>query len=384
MGKCQKYVQAQIKGNGVKNLTSFSLSSSVRRLTFAALLSLSLVACAPSRPPVPPGTIPKPKPLNQAETEYGRKVLGALTQKYKVDNNHPRYQNVLDIVDRLHAKLDPQSDPWQVYVLKGDDVKNAAATRGNHVFVWTGMIDATKSDEELAAVIGHEMGHVLARHTDPDPNEAIRKVLIGVGAMAAGVAVAGATNNASLGQNAGQLTQQISQQVGNAIAVYPYSRTRELEADHIGLFLMADAGYNPEAALSFWKRAQSDPAFSSSLEFFSTHPPAGTRLEKLKALMPQADMRFRGLRASTGGSMVDSWDISEGAGGEQVGDSRQSWQVVSSRAVLYSGPSVTSQKIGEFRRGSILESSGGGTDWVEIQTPDRGFLRAEDLVPLAE
>ena len=100
--------------------------------------------------------------------------------------------------------------------------------------------------------------------------------------------------------------------------------------------------------------------------------------------MPQADMRFRGLRASTGGSMVDSWDISEGAGGEQVGDSRQSWQVVSSRAVLYSGPSVTSQTIGEFRRGSILESSGGGTDWVEIQTPDRGFLRAEDLVPLAE
>lgn len=380
-------------------------------------LLVVLQGCAASRPAVPVGTIPAAQTVTPEEEQHGHTVLAALTEKYELDYNHPRYQEVLDIVERLTTTIGAASDPWHVYLLKDATFKNAAATRGNHIFVWTGMLDATKSDDELAAVIGHEVGHVLARHTDADPNENIRKAIIEVGAVAAGIAVTTVTRNPSIGQNAGQMTASLSREVGNAIAVYPYSRDRELEADHIGLFLMAKAGYDPEAAVQFWERAVQDPSFSSTLAFFSTHPPAGERLERLRGLLPSvkkgaAGATFSGapmtsspslhqqsLQSPSGGSngsgsgsrgsgntgsasssspgvSGDSFDVSAILSGKRK---FTQWKVVSPGAVVYSDRSRSSKALGEFRRGALLlgvKRSGG---WVQIESPDAGYIESANL-----
>jgi predicted Zn-dependent protease len=178
------------------------------------------------------------------------------------------------------------SQNWTVTVLNDDTVMNAAATKGNFVFIWTGMLKSVNADGELAAVLGHEIAHVLARHVEPDPAEQMNQALAGVAGAAVG-AVLTAEGYGAASDIGGSIA---SESIKGAI-VNPYSQKLELEADHIGMFIMADAGYNPELAVRFWERSAAEG--EGGLAFFSTHPSSGRRLESLRRLLPKATARYR-------------------------------------------------------------------------------------------
>lgn len=376
---------------------------------------LFLIACAPLHTPVPPGAIPAAKKLSVDDEQYGHQVLQALSERYQLDYNNPRTQDVQDIVDKLTHAAHADQDPWHVYILKDDSVKNAAATRGNHVFVWTGMLQSASSDAELATVLSHEISHILAGHTDPDPNEEVKQLLINIGAIAAGVAVSAATRNPQWSGDLGRLTSSATQELGNGFLLYPYSRERELQADQIGLFIMADAKFDPQAALDFWTKLPSDPDYREGPSFLSTHPAAADRLQALKALLPQAEARYRGtvsppapwtmgqtgappspgVTPPSGGAFgqTPSGQISSGpndsfalnspptpAGGAE-------WIVKSDKAIVYRRPSRTSQRLGEFRRGAKVQVLKQDGEWLEIQEPgtsnagQSAFMRSSALSP---
>lgn len=259
-------------------------------ITSLILLSFLLTSCATARKPVPIGTIPEAKTPTVADEQYGHQAFGELTKKHPLDYDHPRYNELQEIVKKLTHSINADKDPWHIYLLKADGVKNAGATRGNHIFVWTGMLNYTQNEDELASIMAHEIAHVLARHTDADEYEKIRKTLIGIGSMAAGIAVASTTG---IGQ-IGQITTQLSNKVGEGFFLNPYSQTKENEADQIGLFLMAKAKYDPQAAVDFWQRASNDSSFGSSLSFFSTHPSSAERMQRLTAMLPQARAAYLG------------------------------------------------------------------------------------------
>ncbi|HMO16499.1 MAG TPA: M48 family metallopeptidase [Oligoflexia bacterium] len=237
---------------------------------------------AGSRPPLPPGVIPPPKPVSQADEQYGHEILGGLSLKYELDYDHPRRSEVDDIVAKIVDSIGASNYPWHVHVFKDRTVKNAAATRGNHIFVWTGIIDSTRNEAELSAVLAHEMAHVLLQHTEPTEEESWTQVLIEVTAMAAAVGSTIATRGAYGSDIVAEVAAALTRELGQGILVNPYTRDKEHEADEVGLFLMQKAGYPPEAAIEFWSRAVNDPAFSASLPFFSTHPPASDRLQRLQ------------------------------------------------------------------------------------------------------
>ncbi len=387
--------------------------------------------CSPARKPVPAGAIPASRPPTITEEQYGHEVLAALTKRWQLDYGHPRANAVDNIVQRLAKAAKADQEPWHVYILKDDNFKNAAATRGNHVFVWTGMINTAKSDNELAAVLSHEMSHVLARHTDPDPNEDLRKFMVQLGAIAAGVAASYATRGGMFSRTAGDLASAATKEVGSGILVNPYSRENEFEADRIGFFLMADAKFSPQAAVDFWARAEGDPDFGSSLAFFSTHPPAGERLEELKKLLPQAMARFDGRAqapqfypqieprpaqlpqsgtthaagaaapAQPGGfdPATDSFDVgkapaqadyqpspqqyppAQNTPPEAPDDTSRDFIVIAPKAVLYSQPSAKSKPIGEFKHGAVVRVKAEHGDWLEIDRPDHGFVARHRLLP---
>jgi hypothetical protein len=186
-------------------------------------------------------------------------------------------------------------------------VKNAAATRGNHIFIWSGILDVATSEGEIATVVSHEMAHVLAGHTHPDPNEELRNMLIQVGAIAAGTALSAMGARYGWWIDPGELGAAAVNQIGQGILVNPYSREKELEADAVGMMLMAKAGYDPGDAVRFWSRAQRDPDFSSSLPFFATHPNAEDRVVRLHQLLPLALEGAKTARLSDGiGTKADA------------------------------------------------------------------------------
>lgn len=370
----------------------------VTRLLAAILFGLMslLAACAPQHQPRPPGEIPTPKAPSISDEQYGHEILTSLSEEYELDPNDPRLDKVTDIVDRLAGAAGAGKDPWHVFIFKAPDVKNAAATRGNHVFLWSGLLDVAQSDDEIATFIAHEMAHVIAEHTAEDPSEQLRRILIGAGAIAAGIAVTHATKDPMLAQNLGDITVQLTQELGSGLLMNPYSREKELEADQIGLFLMADAKINPKAAINFWRRFQDDPMFANNVEFFSTHPSPSDRLERLERLLPQAMSRFNsGAGANIGALTVDEqrttgdddfdWSANntkrDSNHGNDKGRDLKEWRVKRNGAILHSKPSEKSKRMGEFSDGAVIRSVSQVGNWVEILRPDHGYVHIDGLSP---
>jgi predicted Zn-dependent protease len=378
----------------------------MNRSLLILLLALTLSSCSPSRPPVPPGTIPEPKTPSVSDEQYGHDVAQQLSERYQNDFGNPALDKIQDIVDRLTKAAKADAQPWHVLLFKDDNLKNAAATRGNHIFIWTGMLKATHTDGELAAILGHEIGHVLAGHTAGDPNEEVKRILIQILGVAAGIGVTVATGSAQVPVDLGNLASSVTTTVGEGLFINPYAKGSEFEADQIGLELMAEAKYDPKEAIEFWTRAANDPEFSTSLSFLSTHPPAPDRLERLRKLLPYAEARYQGrsvpgqhlpsieinksqkLEAPPTGQINppsgDSFDLRKSVGSRDVQPIRDNkfkdWRVIADRTFLFTTPSSKSRKIGEFSRGSMVQGFESKNGWIQIDRPDRGYLNQSDLV----
>ena len=169
---------------------------------------------------------------------------------------------------------------WEVQVFE-DESLNAFALPGNKIGVHTGLINMVDNQHQLAAVIGHEVGHVLARHG----NERMSQK----SAVSKSVSLVSAVSNptSSLGQLAvGALG--LGAQYG---ILLPFSRTHESEADIIGMDLMAKAGFDPRQSVNLWQKMAAASQGPASSEFMSTHPSHDTRIKELSEHMPTA-MQF--------------------------------------------------------------------------------------------
>ena len=357
----------------------------IRLIGISTLLSLVLTGCGAGRAPVPPGTIPQQNELSVEDEKYGHEVLSTLTQQFALDTSDENINRVRDLADRLAVASGNDLYPWHIHVLKDDNVKNAAATRGNYLFIWTGMFKAVTDDTELATIVSHEMGHVLAKHTAASPQQEAAQILTGVMGMAAGSVLA------SQGYGAvSDLAQVLIENVFQAALVNPQSQSDELEADLIGLFLMADAGYDPEKALNFWRRVQSDPDFqSASLAFFSSHPSTVERVDNLSHYITAAQERFSlasGKKPKT--STVPARSSSPVTAAQPNptmttvnSNSQDSWIVAEKSVQIHQSADETSPVIGEVVQGSPVSGSIVKRRWVSINQPLVGYVRSYKLSP---
>jgi predicted Zn-dependent protease len=272
-----------------------------KRLAIIASLAAYLCGCAAGRAPIPPGTIPSGRYVSAEDEAYGHQVLSTITKTYPLSRSDRDIARVRGIINRLVRAGRADRHPWNVFVLEGDSVTNAAATRGNYVFVWTGMLMMAPSDDELATVLAHEMGHLLANHTQSTASERASEIMAQASGDIAGGIISMQPGYAPLAQAAAVvITEAIK-----AVAVNPESQRLEREADHIGFFLMADAGYDPRAALKFWRRmSENSIGGSGALSFLSSHPDSEERIEALRALLPEAISRCRDCGRGQRGSGV--------------------------------------------------------------------------------
>lgn len=350
------------------------------RSIFLALLCLAAASCAASRRPVPPGVIPEQSTLYSEDEKYGHEVLNNLTQQYPLDRDDARIFRVRDIVDRLTKAARADHNPWNVYVLVGDDFKNAAATRGNYIFVWTGILKAAQSDAELATILAHEIGHVLAGHTERNPAEETNRIIAGIAGAATGTVI----GNRGLGGPVSDLAELVVRASLEAFLVNPDLQAKELEADQIGLFMMADAGYNPEEALTFWRRVQSDPDFRGfPIEFLSSHPSSAQRLEKLSLQIDDANERYRQAigAAPRRPPAVNHYAAARPDPSHVPAGRGELWEVLEPRVAVHIAADRSSPVVETFNRGVEVRVVSIHDRWLEISEPRSGFVQSRHLAP---
>jgi len=165
----------------------------------------------------------------------------------------------------------PLSDiEWELAVFDSESV-NAFAMPGGKIGVFTGILDITENQHQLAAVIGHEIAHVTARHSN---ERASRGSLTGVGINVAAIILGG-------GHSGATYTAQQALGAGAQMGIsLPHTRSQESEADIIGLEYMAKAGFDPRESVPLWQRMDSS-SDKKPPEFLSTHPASDTRIENL-------------------------------------------------------------------------------------------------------
>ncbi len=210
--------------------------------------------------------------LTREETSKGRVILPqqdpALSQRIRA------------VGDRIIRAAGLQNAyQWEYLVIRSQEA-NAAAIAGGKIIVYTGILPVTANDAGLAAVLGHEVGHVLAHHT----GERLSQAGLTQAALAGTAAALERGTGGGAGANAAMAAFGLGAQVG---VLLPYARTQESEADHIGLLLMAKAGYDPREAVALWQRMEQRGS-QSPPQFLSTHPSSGTRIAQLQQWMGEA------------------------------------------------------------------------------------------------
>ena len=210
--------------------------------------------------------------LQQVANKQYNQMMGQAQAAGALDVNSPQVQRVRAITNRLVSQVgafrpEAANWPWEVHVLRSDDV-NAWCMPGGKMAVYTGLINKIQpTDDELAAVLGHEMAHALREHS----REQISQQM----ATQVGLSVLSAVTGVSA---AGDLGAALT----NVMFTLPNSRTHESEADQIGVELAARAGYDPRAAVTLWQKMASLGGGSGQPEFLSTHPSPATRIGELQ------------------------------------------------------------------------------------------------------
>lgn len=191
------------------------------------------------------------------------------------------------ILQVIPAGAGPQSGKWEALVFD-DPTPNAFALPGGKIGVHTGMLDVATTPGQLAAVLGHEVGHVLLRHG----NERMSQSILADSAVQAGSIAAGAAAPEYQDLIVGGLG--VGAQYG---VLLPFSRKHEVEADQVGQVFMAQAGFYPVEAITLWRR-MAEAGNQAPDQWQSTHPSDETRIARLQANLPKAMRAYEKARAA--------------------------------------------------------------------------------------
>jgi predicted Zn-dependent protease len=188
------------------------------------------------------------------------------TDRYTIDYIHCVATAVVDALEPQYRDMD-----WDMAVFDADAV-NAFAMPGGKIGVMTGILKVANNQDQLAAVLGHEIAHVTARHSN---ERASRSPVTGVGIQVAAVLL-------GAGHSGATYTAYEALNQGAALGIMlPFNRTQESEADVIGLQFMAKAGFDPREAVPLWQHMSEETRGKEPAEFLSTHPSSDTRIDNL-------------------------------------------------------------------------------------------------------
>ncbi len=310
--------------------------------TCLALLATALVAAGTARSDdikLPDMGSPADAVLSKnEENRFGRAIMAQIRLSGQVVEDPLMTEYINEIGDRIAAQTNDGDHSFEFFIVEDDRI-NAFALPGGYIGVHTGLIEATRNEDELAGVLAHEVAHVTQRHIARSIHASQRQSLIST-ALMLGALVAGVAGGDADVVQAGMAVAQ-----GTAVqSQINFTRSNEHEADRIGIGALYDAGYDPHGMASFFEvmsRLQPASPELRAPEFLRTHPVTTARIaearNRAQEYPRQANNDSKGYGITRARAIVERFDLPEGAVGyfEQTSYARQSEVDRYGRAVAY-------------------------------------------------
>ena len=234
--------------------------------------------------------IPEAKLNAQAEQLYEKvkekeKLSEDIDTLNKIKNIGAKIENSITEYFARSNKSDPTANfRWEYILIENKKVKNAWCMPGGKIAVYTGMLDITKNDNGLAAVMGHEIAHAVAKHS---VERASRGTLLNVGTRILDIATKGAVSNVN--RTTGMDTVGLLSQIG---IMNPFNRKQESEADYLGLIFSSLSGYDIRETVKIWQRMREANKGKEPPEFMSTHPSSTNRINNITSWINEVTLEY--------------------------------------------------------------------------------------------
>jgi predicted Zn-dependent protease len=204
--------------------------------------------------------------------QNGKDITAIKEVGVKITNSVHEYFNKIG----ESSKLEGYS--WEYILIDDPKTLNAWCMPGGKIAFYSGILEITQNNDGIAAVMGHEIAHAVARHSVERASQALA---INIGTTIIDIALDGALSSTSA-----------DDYLVNLGISLPFSRLQESEADYLGLAFMTMAGYNNQEAVKIWERMSKANEGKSPPEFLSTHPSADNRIQKIQNWIPEINVRF--------------------------------------------------------------------------------------------
>ena len=234
--------------------------------------------------------IPEAKLNAQAEQLYEKvkekeKLSKDINTLNKIKDIGAKIENSITEYFARNNQPDPTTDfKWEYILIENKKMKNAWCMPGGKIAVYTGILDITKNDNGLAAVMGHEIAHAVAKHS---VERASRGTLLNVGTRILDIATKGAVSNVN--RTTGLDTVGLLSQIG---IMNPFNRKQESEADYLGLIFASLSGYDIRETVKIWERMREANKGKEPPEFMSTHPSSTNRINNITSWINEVTLEY--------------------------------------------------------------------------------------------
>jgi len=222
-------------------------------------------------------------------------VYEQVKQKTKLSDDESQLNKIKDIGSRIEESVSAYFDSinkydptynfrWEYILIDNDKIKNAWCMPGGKIAVYTGILKITKNEDGLAAVMGHEIAHAVAKHSI---ERASRALVLNLGTAALDIVTGGAVSNTSRATGVDVAGMLRTFGIDN-----PFGRKQETEADYLGLIFSSLAGYDIRESVKIWERMKKENKGKEPPEWMSTHPSNDKRIQALKKWIPDIMNRF--------------------------------------------------------------------------------------------
>ena len=203
----------------------------------------------------------------------------------KIKDIGARIENSISEYFSRNNQVDPTANfDWEYILIENKKVRNAWCMPGGKIAVYTGMLDVTKNDDGLAALMGHEIAHAVAKHT---VERMSRGTLVNVGTTLLDIATKGAISNVN--RSTGMDTVGLLSEIG---IMNPFNRKQESEADYLGLIFSSLSGYDIRETIKMWERMKKANKGKEPPEFLSTHPSSTNRINNISSWINEITFEY--------------------------------------------------------------------------------------------